>query len=76
MRQGLVLATAGIALGLLLSLPITQAARALIYVPETPRTALLLAIVAAVLGTVAVVACLLPARRAARGDPMLALRHE
>jgi predicted permease len=74
--QGLVLATAGIALGLLLSLPITRAARALIYVPTAPRTALLLALVAAVLGAVAVVARLLPARRAARVDPMLALRHE
>jgi predicted permease len=76
MGQGLVLATAGIVLGLLLSLPIARAARALIYVPEAPRTALLLAIVAAVLGTVTVVASLLPARRAARVDPMIALRNE
>ena len=41
--------------------------------PADPATQ---ASVAALLGGVAVVACLLPARRAARLDPMVALRHE
>ena len=42
----------------------------------TARDQLALGAVAAVLLVVAVVACLLPPRRAARTDPMIALRAE
>jgi putative ABC transport system permease protein len=75
MRQGLVLVLAGVALGLGASLVATRALASMLFGVShlDPAT------YAGVIGTllcVAVVACLVPARRAALLDPMQALRSE
>lgn len=77
----LVLATGGrlLALGVLLGLAGSLAASRLLesmLFRTNARDPLVLAAVAALLGAVALVACLVPARRAARIDPMTALRAE
>jgi putative ABC transport system permease protein len=66
---------AGIALGLLGAVATTRLLSGLLYetAPADPVTFLL---VAALLAAVALAANLLPARRAARVDPMAVLRQE
>jgi predicted permease len=75
MRQGLALVATGMALGLCGALALTRLLRGFLYETATfdPLT---FASVLVVLGVVSVLACWLPARRAARVDPMVALRHE
>ena len=72
--QGLGLVLAGLALGLLGAALLSRLVERLLFgVPATDP--LTYAAVAALLVTVAAVACLLPARRAASVDPLVALRH-
>jgi putative ABC transport system permease protein len=73
-RQGMAPVAAGLAAGLAGSLALGRALRSLLYeVPaHDPAT---LATAAAVLAGAALVACLMPARRAARIDPAHALRE-
>jgi ABC-type antimicrobial peptide transport system permease subunit len=73
--QGLRLAAAGAALGLFGALALSSILKGLLFgiAPTDPLT---FAIVAAVLVLSAVVACLLPAHRAAGVDPLVALREE
>jgi putative ABC transport system permease protein len=75
LREGGVLLAAGLTVGLLGALVGTRLLRGLLFgiTPHDPTT---LAIVAFVLGTVGVAACWLPAARAARVDPAIALRAE
>ena len=74
-RSGLALAGLGLVLGLSCAFALRGAlARMLFNVATTDAS--VLALVAGVLGTVALLACWLPARRAARIDPMIALRSE
>lgn len=74
-RQGLGFVTTGLAIGLILTLFTGRFIESKLYGIST-RDPLVLSAVAVVLVTVAAVACLLPARRAARTNPTEALRSE
>jgi putative ABC transport system permease protein len=72
-RQGLILAALGVAIGAAASLLLTRTLAHLLY-GVTARDPLTFVAVAVLLGAVAVAASVFPARRAARVDPVLALR--
>ena len=73
--EGLGLTAAGLAIGLGLSLIAASALRSLLF-GVTPTDARTYGGVFALLAAASLVACYLPARRAARIDPMQALREE
>ena len=73
--QGLRHAVLGVAVGLAGALTATRLLRSMLFGIE-PNDPLTLVGVAAVLATVALVASYIPARRATRVDPMVALRYE
>lgn len=74
-RSGLLLIAAGIALGLAVVLSVSRlVADFLVGVSATDP--LTLAVVSFLLGLVALGACYIPARRATKVDPMVALRYE
>jgi ABC-type antimicrobial peptide transport system permease subunit len=75
MRQGILLATMGIAAGILSALALTRLLATLLY-GITPTDPLTFALAPAILLCVAATACWLPARRAAKVDPMRALRQD
>ena len=82
-RQGLLLALIGLGAGLLGALAIgrivsalPEKVRWLLLFDVRPTDPLILGIVSVVLMIVALLACLLPARLAAKVDPMVALRYE
>ena len=75
LRQGLLLTGAGIVLGVLGALAVSRAVRGLLFgVGPTDPVSYLVAML--LLGGTALVACWLPAWRATRVDPLVALRHE
>jgi putative ABC transport system permease protein len=75
LRQGLALAFAGTAVGLVGALIVSRLMTKLLY-GVSPSDPLTFASVALLLLTVALLACCIPARRAVRVDPMIALRYE
>ncbi len=75
LREAILLAVLGIAIGLPVVLALARLTQSLIYGIE-PRDPVSIALAVGALLVVAVVAAWLPARRAARVDPMVALRHE
>jgi macrolide transport system ATP-binding/permease protein len=75
LRQGLVLTLAGVAVGLAGALAGTRVLSVMLY-GVTARDPLTFTAVIILLASVALAACWIPARRAMRVDPMVALRHE
>jgi predicted permease len=75
LRQGLVLVTLGVAVGLAGAFAVTRVLRNFLY-DVRPLDPLTFVVVVVVLAAVALLACWLPARRAAMVDPMEALRYE
>src|SRR5687768_14314244 len=73
--QGMKLALIGMALGLLGSFALTRLMSSLLFGVEA-HDPITFAVVALLLAIVAFIACYIPARRATRVDPLLALRCE
>ena len=75
LRQGLILILVGVTTGLLAAFGLMRLLRSLLFgVAATDLVTY--AALAALLAIVALVACFIPARRATRIDPLVALRSE
>lgn len=74
-RQGARQTALGMAIGFLVGLGLVRAISAALF-GVRPSDPLVMSLVAAVLGGSALLACLIPARRATRVDPVIALRSE
>jgi predicted permease len=75
LRKGLLLAMVGLVFGLGAALWMTRLVRSLLF-GVSPNDAVTFVAVAAVTVVVALLACYLPARRATKIDPLVALRNE
>jgi ABC-type antimicrobial peptide transport system permease subunit len=75
LREGTMTIAFGVVVGLFGSLALTRFLQSMLFEvkPSDPAT---FAAIAALLAAVTLVACLVPAHRATRVDPLSALRHE
>jgi len=74
-RQGMVLTLVGVVLGLLGAFALTRVMQSLLF-EVTAKDPFTFVVVAALLIAVAFVACFIPAHRATKVDPLVALRYE
>ncbi|MET0645632.1 MAG: ABC transporter permease [Pyrinomonadaceae bacterium] len=75
LRQGLILTLIGIGVGLAGALALSRVMSGLLY-GVTASDPVTFAAIVVVLGVVSLIACYIPARRATRVDPLIALKYE
>jgi ABC-type antimicrobial peptide transport system permease subunit len=73
--RGLVLVSIGAAIGVLASFGLTRFIENMLF-GVTPTDPLTFVMIVVLLGFVALLACLIPAQRAMRVDPIVVLRHQ
>jgi putative ABC transport system permease protein len=73
--RGMMLALIGIAVGLIAALALTRVMEGILF-GVSPTDSPTFAVIALLLAGVALLACFIPARRATRVDPLVALRYE
>ena len=74
-RQAMMLALGGVAIGLLASLALTRLMKSLLF-SVSVTDPLTFVVIALLMTLIALLACLIPARRATKVDPLVALRYE
>jgi ABC-type antimicrobial peptide transport system permease subunit len=75
LRDGLKLVLAGVGIGVAGALALTRLMESMLFEVSSTDT-LTFIVITSILAGVALAACFVPARRATRVDPMIALRYE